>query len=122
MNLQDAVKLLQEVAKRGFVSEPVPHWLNKGEKEQVISFTDEEKKEMRKFLGDNQHLSKLGRHEIGSMFGETSHKTISLLGRISYAMSSNNISPDYVSGLATELEETDSNPLWEIAMLNKMVN
>ncbi len=121
MNLHEAVTLLETIALRGFTSEPVPYWLDKTRTALECSFTEEEKKELNKFLGENQYLAKLGRHEIGSMFGEPSRKTVSLLYRISYAMNGSHISPDYVSGLAGELAEVENTREYEIATLNKLI-
>ncbi len=124
MKPQEAAKLLEAVALRGFCSEPVTHWLNKDETDQYVVFTDEEKRALRQFLGENPHLAQLGQHAIPSFFGEgQGRKTISLLGRISYAMSGQHIGPDYVSGLAAELRESlNLNAgLWEARELESLL-
>jgi hypothetical protein len=124
MNHSEAVKILEDVAARGFKSEAVTHWLNKEDSAQYVRFTDEEKAQIWCFLGDNPHLSRIGRHPIPSFFNKAPSRTISLLGRIDYAINGRHIGPEYVSGLAAELYESlqENSSLWEVAALNKLVS
>jgi hypothetical protein len=121
MNIDQVVKLLQDVASRGFSSEPQTHWLNKDEQVQYVTFEDEEKREIRKFLGKNQYLAKLGKHPIPAFFGDRESTTISLMGRITYAMDGRHIGPEYVADLAVELEEVKDHSLYQVNELNRMM-
>lgn len=119
MTQSEAVQLLRQIAKRGFLSAPVPYWLDKNETEQVVSWEPEEMAQMREFLADNQWLAGVGRHPIPSLFGESEQRTISLLGRIVYSMGKH-INPEYVSALAQELSEVPANKLSEVSELKRL--
>ena len=118
MTKENFCKLLEDIASRGFLSEPQQHWLNKNETEQYCTFTEQEKKEIRIFLSENIHLARIGKHPI-EMVGERPRSTVSLMGRITYATDSQHISPEYVAGLAAEVYEsfTRYKENWEIAEL-----
>jgi hypothetical protein len=102
MTTNEAVQMLKAIAKRGFNSEPRTYWLNKDIKQCFCEFTEEEKRALRSYLGNNQILASLGKRT-----------TISLLGRISYAMNGRDISPEYVAGLAEELRSHESTLILE---------
>lgn len=112
MKKEEAVRMLEAVAARGFASAPVRKRWSEGE-EQYVSFTEEEHAALRVFLGENPQLARVGRHSLAFCDGR---KTLSLLERMAYALSDSTITPAYVSALAVELEETV-----EVSELNRMM-
>jgi hypothetical protein len=123
MNNEEAADILETVALRGFMSEPVEVSYKPSTKCQIVEFTDEEKKLLRRYLGENAHLNRVGRHLIPDLFGGGHTRTESLMGRMCYAMDSSDISPQYVSDLSCELREyprTESE-IYEQAKLKKIM-
>lgn len=122
MKTEQAVQLLRDVAKAGFLSDPQPHWLDKNEETYYVAWLPDQAKAMCNYLADNLFLSEIGRKPIISFFEEEKSYTASLLSRITYSMSKH-ISPEYVSGLAAELKESERqySDLFETAELNKML-
>lgn len=119
MKKEEAVRMLEAVAARGFASAPVRKRWCEGDTEQYVAFTEEEKAALRAFLGENLQLARVGRREILSFFGGST-KTLSLLERMTYAMGDSSIPPAYVARLAVELAETSAS-LFEVSELNRMM-
>lgn len=119
MKKEEAVRMLEAVAARGFASVSVKRWCE-DETEQYVTFTEEEKAALRNFLGENLQLARVGKHPLFSLFGEA-RTTLSLLERMVYAMGDSSITPAYVACLAVKLEETTPS-LYEISELNRMMS
>ena len=103
--------MLNVVASRGFMSEPVPYsWSQDGATHQVVEFTAEEKAQLRAYLLRAyfaMYHSVLSKTDYAqeSFFGSGSTRSASLLNMLQWMLSSSDNEPEYVSANAARLQK-----------------
>jgi hypothetical protein len=104
-DVRKIIDLLDNVATRGYMSEPVKSEYSDRMMQRAV-FTEEEKKAVRSFQGKYAKVLRQVDYPLDSFFGEKESRTASLLSMISYMIGGDEGSdPDYVSENSGRLEK-----------------
>ena len=101
--LYEIIALLDEVARRGFLSEEVKSRYGDS-MVQRVSFTAEERRKVREFCADNHAVLRAIDYPMASLFGEREERTASLLSMIQH-MLGDDTSPEYVAQNSQKLQD-----------------
>lgn len=97
------VEMLDEIAARGFCSEPQPHWCNKEATEQHCSFTPAESAKVREFMGKYVSVLRQIDYPMMSFMDEKPCRTASLLSMMNHMLSRMGDCPEYVAQTAGKI-------------------
>lgn len=103
--IDQIVRILDEAATRGFLSQPVPSRYG-GSMHQVVVFTEAEKKAIREFSANWHSVLRQIDYPISNLFGEEPSRTASLLSMLQYMISSEDTNPEYVAANAHRIQQS----------------
>lgn len=104
-SLSGLVEVLDNAAKRGFLSEPVKSRYSDNIFTQQVNFTKEETLTIREFMADNISVLRSIDYPMSDLFGDGERRTASLLSMLSYMLSSHGTDPEYVAANAKRIED-----------------